>query len=103
MEPIQLLDPEGELVASDVVSLDVTPELCRDFYRRMAVTRAFDQAALALQRQGELGLWLQSVGQEAAQIGSISALRDSDYVFPSYREHGAALYRGITPHELLSL
>lgn len=103
MEPIQLLTPAGELCTNEVVSLDVTPELCREFYRRMTVTRAFDQAALALQRQGELGLWLMSLGQEASQIGSVAALRGSDYVFPSYREHGVALYRGVSAHDLLAL
>lgn len=103
MEPIQLLTPEGELVDNDSVLLDVTPELCCDFYRRMVTARRFDAEAVVLQRQGELGLWLMSLGQEAAQIGSITALDDTDYVFPSYREHAAALYRGIAPSELLSL
>ena len=55
-----------------------------------------------LQRQGELGLWLMSLGQEAAQAGSIRAIRQTDYVFPTYREHVAALCRGITPAELLA-
>jgi len=46
-----------------------------------------------LQRQGELGLWLSCRGQEAAQIGSVSALRASDHIFPAYREHAVGLYR----------
>jgi 2-oxoisovalerate dehydrogenase E1 component subunit alpha len=101
MEPVQLLDPEGNLRTDPRWPLEVTPELCRDLYRRMRRARSVDNEALALQRQGELGLWLQSLGQEAAQVGSITALRDADYVFPSYREHAAALCRGITPAELL--
>ena len=101
MEPVQLLGPDGILRADPQWPLKVTPELCRDFYRRMTLARCFDNEALALQRQGELGLWLQSLGQEAAQIGSITALRRDDHIFPSYREHAAALCRGITPAELL--
>jgi 2-oxoisovalerate dehydrogenase E1 component alpha subunit len=101
MEPVRLLDPAGELHADPEWKIEVTPELCRDFYRRMRLARAFDEEALALQRQGELGLWLQSSGQEAAQIGSVTALRPTDYIFPSYRDHAAALARGITPAELL--
>jgi 2-oxoisovalerate dehydrogenase E1 component alpha subunit len=101
MEPVQLLGPDGTLRADPRWPLEVTPELCRDFYRRMSLARCFDDEALALQRQGELGLWLQSLGQEAAQVGSITALRSDDHVFPSYREHAAALCRGITPAELL--
>ncbi|GAA1858022.1 pyruvate dehydrogenase (acetyl-transferring) E1 component subunit alpha [Pseudonocardia ailaonensis] len=101
MEPVQLLDPDGELSPHPRWPLDVTPDLCRDLFRRMTLARCFDDEALALQRQGELGLWLQSLGQEAAQIGSMTALRSDDYVFPSYREHAAGLVRGITPAELL--
>ncbi|WP_415394280.1 thiamine pyrophosphate-dependent enzyme (plasmid) [Rhodococcus globerulus] len=67
----------------------------------MRRARALDDAAFALQRQGELGLWLQSRGQEAAQVGSITAVNSTDHVFPSYREHAAALSRGISPAELL--
>ena len=67
----------------------------------MVLARRLDEEALALQRQGELGLWLMSLGQEAAQVGSIRAVEEGDYVFPTYREHAAALCRGISPTELL--
>ncbi len=102
MEPIQLLSPDGDLCERDDLPLDVTPELCRDLYRRMVLARRLDQEAFALQRQGELGLWLQCLGQEAAQVGSVTALRETDWVFPSYREHAAALCRGIPPAEQLT-
>jgi 2-oxoisovalerate dehydrogenase E1 component alpha subunit len=101
VEPVRLLDPDGRLTPDPRWPLEVTAALCLDLYRRMRLARAFDDEALALQRQGELGLWLQSLGQEAAQVGSITALRATDHVFPSYREHAAALCRGITPAELL--
>lgn len=101
MDTLQLLAPDGGLRDDPEWPLEVTPELCRGLYRSMRLARSLDSAALALQRQGELGLWLQSLGQEAAQVGSITALRDTDHVFPSYREHAAALCRGITPAELL--
>ena len=77
-------------------------DTCRRLYRDMSIARIVDTEAYNLQRQGELALWLSCSGQEAAQVGSIRALRDQDYVFPSYREHAAALCRGITPGELLA-
>ncbi len=69
----------------------------------MVLTRRFDAEATSLQRQGELGLWASLLGQEAAQIGSGRALRDDDYVFPTYREHGVAWCRGVDPTNLLGM
>jgi len=99
-EMVQFVDPEGNLTATGRAH-GVDSELAQTLYRDMFLARRLDREALALQRQGELGLWLQSWGQEAAQVGSIRALEDDDYVFPSYREHAAAMVRGVTPGELL--
>ena len=63
----------------------------------MVLTRRIDTEATALQRHGELGIWAQLLGQEAAQIGAGRALRPQDYVFPTYREHGVAWCRGRRP------
>ncbi len=99
--PVQFVTPEGKLTQQGLeYGFDL--ELAQKLFRDMYLARSLDNAALALQRQGELGLWLMSLGQEAAQVGSIRALRDGDHVFPSYREHAAALARGISPHELLA-
>ncbi|MFG1606057.1 thiamine pyrophosphate-dependent enzyme [Actinoplanes sp. NPDC049265] len=102
MRPVQLLDPDGELRYDPDWPIEVTPDLCQGFYRQMRLARRFDEAALTLQRQGDLGLWLQCLGQEAAQVGSITALRATDHVFPSYREHAAAMVRGVSPADLLA-
>ncbi|MEU7874173.1 thiamine pyrophosphate-dependent dehydrogenase E1 component subunit alpha [Dactylosporangium sp. NPDC049140] len=99
---IQLLAPDGTLRSDADAPLEVTPQLCRDLLRDMVLARRFDEEAHALQRQGELGLWLMALGQEAAQVGSMRALEPGDYVFPSYREQAAARCRGITPAELLA-
>lgn len=73
------------------------------FYRDMAVIRAFDQQATNLQRQGQLALWPPSLGQEAAQVGSIRAARTQDHVFPSYREHVVCTIRGVDPVDIIRL
>ncbi|WP_432987047.1 thiamine pyrophosphate-dependent dehydrogenase E1 component subunit alpha [Dactylosporangium sp. CA-233914] len=99
---IQLLAPDGTLRTDDEAPIEVTPQLCRSLLRDMVLARRFDEEALALQRQGELGLWLMSLGQEAAQVGSVRAVRPGDYVFPSYREHAAARCRGLGAAELLA-
>lgn len=103
---VRLLTRNGELIDHP----DHTPRIAhlglpqlRDLYRDMVLVRRFDTEATALQRQGELGLWAQSLGQEAAQVGSGRALAPQDYVFPSYREHGVAHTRGVDPTDILKL
>ncbi|OEJ25965.1 pyruvate dehydrogenase (acetyl-transferring) E1 component subunit alpha [Streptomyces agglomeratus] len=102
-ELVQLLTPEGERVEHPDYSIDLTPDELLGLYRDMVLTRRFDAEATSLQRQGELGLWASLLGQEAAQIGSARALRDDDYVFPTYREHGVAWCRGVDPTNLLGM
>jgi pyruvate dehydrogenase E1 component alpha subunit len=65
------------------------------FYRDMARIRRFDNECTALQRQGQMGLWVPAIGQEAAQIGSGYGVGPNDHMFPSYREHGVAITHGI--------
>ena len=102
-ELIQLLTPEGERVEHPEFSFDLDDEAIKGFYRDMVLTRRIDTEATALQRHGELGIWAQLLGQEAAQIGAGRALRPQDYVFPTYREHGVAYCRGVDPLNLLGL
>jgi 2-oxoisovalerate dehydrogenase E1 component alpha subunit len=100
---VQLLTPDGERVEHPDYPLDVGSEELRGLYRDMVLTRRFDAEAIALQRQGELGLWASLQGQEAAQIGSGRATRPDDYIFPGYREHGVAWCRGVDPLTLMGL
>jgi 2-oxoisovalerate dehydrogenase E1 component alpha subunit len=102
-ELVQLLTPEGERVEHPEFSFDLDDEAIRGFYRDMVLTRRIDVEATALQRHGELGIWAQLLGQEAAQIGSGRALAPQDYVFPTYREHGVAWCRDLDPLRLLGL
>jgi len=66
-----------------------------DIYRWMVTTRQLDERLVALQRQGRIGFHVGSLGEEAAIIGSAFAMRKSDWLFPCYREFGAALMRGL--------
>ncbi|GAA0474261.1 pyruvate dehydrogenase E1 component subunit alpha [Paractinoplanes deccanensis] len=100
---VQLLTPEGERVDSvttadgTTYSVDFTDDEYKGLYHDLVTVRRLDGEALALQRQGELGLWASLLGQEAAQVGSGRALRPQDMAFPTYREHGVLYTRGIDP------
>ncbi|RJU02474.1 pyruvate dehydrogenase (acetyl-transferring) E1 component subunit alpha [Arthrobacter frigidicola] len=103
---VQFLDPDGHLFEHaeyGSFSSGTGAERLKALYRDMYLIRRFDQEATALQRQGQLALWVPLTGQEAAQIGSGRALQAQDYVFPTYREHGVALTRGVRLSEMLRL
>ncbi|RJL30965.1 pyruvate dehydrogenase (acetyl-transferring) E1 component subunit alpha [Bailinhaonella thermotolerans] len=102
-ELVQLLTPEGELVEHPDYEFDLTAEDVKSLYRDLVLVRRVDLEAVALQRQGELGIWASLLGQEAAQIGSGRALTEQDMAFPTYREHGVAWCRGVDPVKLLGL
>ncbi|WP_066302153.1 pyruvate dehydrogenase (acetyl-transferring) E1 component subunit alpha [Arthrobacter luteolus] len=101
---VQLLSPDGVRTGHELYGRyaeDIDGEALRSFYRDMFLIRRFDTEATALQRQGELVMWVPLTGQEGAQIGSGRALAAQDYVFPTYREHGVALTRGLELSHLL--
>ena len=100
---IQLLTPEGERVENPEYPLQITTDQIKGLYRDMVIVRRIDTEAIALQRQGELGIWASLLGQEAAQVGSGRALAPQDMAFPTYREHGVAWCRGLDPVRLFEL
>jgi pyruvate dehydrogenase E1 component alpha subunit len=102
-ETVQLLTPEGQRVEHPDYPLDISAEEIKALYRDLVLVRRIDFEAIALQRQGELGIWASLLGQEAAQVGSGRALQPRDMAFPTYREHGVAWCRGLDPMKLLEL
>jgi 2-oxoisovalerate dehydrogenase E1 component alpha subunit len=61
----------------------------------MVLNRRVDERMIMLQRQGRIGFYIGSIGEEAAIIGSAYALRPGDWIVPCYREAGAAFLRGV--------
>ncbi len=90
-------------MSHETYSLNLTQAQYKSLYREMVFVRRLDQEATALQRQGELGLWASSLGQEAAQVGSAFALEKNDFAFPTYREHGVAWMRGVDPMKIMEV
>jgi pyruvate dehydrogenase E1 component alpha subunit len=72
----------------------------RELYRAMVLTRTFDTKAIALQRSSRLGTYPSSLGQEAVSVGLAAAMAAEDVLLPAFREHGAQLWRGVTPTEM---
>ena len=87
-----VLDLDGHADPSTDPGLDSA--LVRSIYEGMLRTRLVDARLMKLQRQGRIGFHVGSEGEEAAIIAATAALRDQDWIFPCYREWGAALFRG---------
>ncbi|HEX6198202.1 MAG TPA: pyruvate dehydrogenase (acetyl-transferring) E1 component subunit alpha [Jiangellaceae bacterium] len=103
--PIQFLDDEGKPAAKTRRGDYAQPpmELLTEAYRQMVLGRRFDAQATALTKQGRLAVYPSSHGQEACQIGGVLALRESDWLFPTYRDSMALIARDIDPVEALTL
>ena len=90
---VSVLDFEGHADPDTDPKLEIAA--VRRIYEAMALIRLVDARLMKLQRQGRIGFHVGCEGEEAAIIASAAALREQDWVFPCYREVGAALYRGL--------
>ncbi|MBA4537905.1 pyruvate dehydrogenase (acetyl-transferring) E1 component subunit alpha [Bacillus aquiflavi] len=97
-QTLQILNEDGEVVNDQMVP-DLTDEQLQDLMHRMVYTRILDQRSISLNRQGRLGFYAPTAGQEASQIASQFALEKEDFILPGYRDvpqiiwHGLPLYQ----------
>jgi pyruvate dehydrogenase E1 component alpha subunit len=91
-EVLSVLDDQGRAEPSRDPRLDVA--FVRKIYEGMLRTRLIDVRLTKLQRQGRIGFHVGAEGEEAAIVASAAAMRAQDWLFPCYREVGAALFRG---------
>ncbi len=72
-------------------------------YQQMALIRRFEEEAARAYAQGKIGGFLHLyIGQEAVCVGAVAALRPDDYVITTYRDHGLALARGMSPRAAMA-
>ena len=77
-------------------------ELLRLLYQ-MILIRRFEEKCAESYSLGKIGGFCHLyIGQEAVAVGAIAALRADDYVITSYREHGHAIAKGISPEEIMA-
>lgn len=93
VEYLSILDEDGNLLDEDLEP-DIPEDRLLELHRTMLLARRFDERMLQLQRQGRIGTFAPIKGQEAAQLGIVAALRDTDWMVPSFREQAASLWRG---------
>src|SRR5450432_1014906 len=86
-----LTRPSGEL------------EHLAQLYRQMFLIRRVEEESARGYAEGKIGGFLHLyIGQEAVGVGAIASLRPDDYVITTYRDHGIALAKGMSPRALLA-
>jgi pyruvate dehydrogenase E1 component alpha subunit len=98
----RILDPDGRLVegAQPSMSADALAEALR----WMLMSRAYDERATRMQRQGLYGVFSPALGQEASIVGSSMALDPAvDWIVPQYRELIALVRHGYPMANLAAL
>jgi pyruvate dehydrogenase E1 component alpha subunit len=75
----------------------------REFYRDMVLVRHFEERSARAYTEALVGGYCHlNLGEEAAVVGLMAALRPTDYLFTNYREHGYAIMRGIDPKKVMA-
>lgn len=92
--PINRIMDDGGSLVDDSFQAELEATLIEKLFYHMYRIRTFDQKAISLQRQGRIGTYPPFGGQEAAQVGSALAIGEKDWIFPTYRDHGATLTYG---------
>ena len=94
-QTLQILDEKGKIVNEKLVP-KIKKETLLKMYKTMVLGRIADEKALQFQRQGRMLTYAPNKGQEAAQLGSIAAMKDDDWLVLAFRELNAMLYKGVT-------
>src|SRR6202021_68419 len=99
LDLVRVLDDAGEAVGPLHPHLD--PAELQIGLRHMLLTRLFDDRMQRNQRAGKISFYIRSLGEEAVSVAQCMALRPGDMLFPSYRNQGLQIARGIQLVDLM--
>ncbi len=103
-DPAPLLpDAEPYRVLGTETAGKADPGLLRRLYAELVRGRRYNTQATALTKQGRLAVYPSSTGQEACEVAAALALKERDWLFPSYRDTLAVVARGLDPVSALTL
>ncbi|WP_410674904.1 pyruvate dehydrogenase (acetyl-transferring) E1 component subunit alpha [Amycolatopsis sp. cmx-4-68] len=101
--PVRFVAEDGTRADQHGEYAEPAADRLKTAYRLMVLGRRFDVQATALTKQGRLAVYPSSAGQEACQVAAALALRENDWLFPTYRDSVALVARGLNPGEVLTL
>jgi pyruvate dehydrogenase E1 component alpha subunit len=97
-QTFQILNEEGEVVNEEAFP-DLSDSQLQELMSRMVYTRILDQRSISLNRQGRLGFYAPTAGQEASQLASQFALEKEDFILPGYRDVPQMIWHGLPLHQ----
>lgn len=98
-KPVQILDNDAKVVNKELMAT-FSDEQLLDFMKKLVWERALHEQTMNFSRQGRLGFYAPTYGQEASEMGTVSAFKENDYLLPAYRDlpqliqHGATVAEG---------
>ncbi|MFA1818717.1 pyruvate dehydrogenase (acetyl-transferring) E1 component subunit alpha [Virgibacillus oceani] len=93
-EMFQILNEDGKIVNEKDMP-ELSDDDLKELMKRMVYTRILDQRSIALNRQGRLGFYAPTAGQEASQLASQFALEQDDFLLPGYRDVPQLIWQGL--------
>lgn len=94
---------QATTTADGVGALTEDRDTLIQLFQQMLLIRRFEEKCAESYSLGKIGGFCHLyIGQEAVGVGAISALRPDDYVITSYREHGQALAKGMSPDAIMA-
>jgi 2-oxoisovalerate dehydrogenase E1 component alpha subunit len=99
-ELVRVLDDAGGAVGPWNPHLD--PSVLQIGLRHMLLTRIFDDRMQRNQRAGKISFYMRALGEEAVAVAQCMALQPGDMLFPSYRQQGLQIARGIPLVDLMN-
>jgi 2-oxoisovalerate dehydrogenase E1 component alpha subunit len=99
VELVRVLDDSGEAVGPWNPHLE--PDELQVGLRHMLMTRVYDDRMQRMQRAGKISFYMRSLGEEAVSVAQCMALRPADMLFPSYRNQGLYITRGLALVDLM--
>lgn len=95
---VQVLDTEGNVVNKELMP-ELSDEELVQLMEDMVWSRILHERSTALNRQGRLGFYAPTFGQEASQLGSVAPLKPEDYLLPGYRDVPQLIKHGLPLHK----
>lgn len=95
---VQILDETGKVVNEELMP-DLSDDELVELFSKMLWSRALNDRSTTLARQGRLGFFAPTAGQEASQIASHFAFNKEDVLFPGYRDIPQLVQHGLPLHK----